>query len=94
MSKVTTRVLKNELSAWLHRVEQGERVTVLRDGLPVAALVPLSDLPAHDERRILAALQAQGHVRLPGGRPLGTFEGSRVPMRGQSASQMVLEDRR
>jgi prevent-host-death family protein len=65
MTHVSTRVLKNELSAWVHRAEQGERVIVLRDGVPVAALVPLSDLPERDATTRLRELAAQGVVRLP-----------------------------
>ena len=45
MSTVSVRVLEDQLSSYLQRAERGERIVVLRDGQPVAALVPLSQLP-------------------------------------------------
>jgi prevent-host-death family protein len=94
MSQVSTRVLKNELSAWIHRAEGGERITVLRDGVPVAALVPLSDLPQRDEETILKELEAQGRIRRAT-RPLeARFPFDPIASRGKLASEMVIEDRR
>jgi prevent-host-death family protein len=97
MPQVSTRVLKNELSSWVHRAENGERVVVLRDGVPVAALVPLSDLPHRDEATILRELEAQGLIRMP---RLSREERQRVwdrwtpaPSLGVPASRQVLEDR-
>ena len=50
MSTVSTRVLKDQLSSYLQRAESGERIVVLRDGRPVAALIPLSQLPVGSEQ--------------------------------------------
>lgn len=91
MVNVSTRVLKDQLSSYLHRAEGGERILVTRDGQAVAALVPISDVPRETEAQILDRLAASGLVKLPSRTP--NFEG---PMLGggPSASQMVLEDRR
>ncbi|HEX9733944.1 MAG TPA: type II toxin-antitoxin system prevent-host-death family antitoxin [Thermoanaerobaculia bacterium] len=94
MVTVNTRILKDRLSSYLHRAEEGERVVVLRDGKPVAALVSLRDLPADDEEGRLAALESRGLLIRPrNGRATG-FRAPRVPARGKSASEMVIEDRR
>ncbi|MFL6237615.1 MAG: type II toxin-antitoxin system Phd/YefM family antitoxin [Thermoanaerobaculia bacterium] len=72
MSTVSTRVLKDQLSSYLQRAERGERIVVLRDGRPVAALIPLSQLP----RRNRAA--APGRARVPRSGDLAPADGRRV----------------
>lgn len=94
MATVTTRALKDQLSSYLHRAEKGESVVVLRDGTPVAALVPLSELRRPSEEEILARLGAQGRITLPRSGIRPRFEGLKVPERGKPASEMVIEDRR
>ena len=96
MREVSTRELKDGLSDWLRRVESsGERVVVTRSGRPVAALVPLSDLPDESTGSAVAALVASGAVRAPRTvRRADAFAGPTVPARGRSAADMVLEDRR
>ena len=44
MATMSTRILKDQLSGYLQRAEAGEQIVVLRDGRPVAALVPISQL--------------------------------------------------
>ena len=49
MTKANVREIKAKLSAYLSLVEQGEEVTILRRGRPVAVLKPLeksSPLPS------------------------------------------------
>ncbi|MDQ3886998.1 MAG: type II toxin-antitoxin system prevent-host-death family antitoxin [Actinomycetota bacterium] len=41
MTEIALRELRNETSAVLRRVEEGERLTVTVNGRPVAQLVPL-----------------------------------------------------
>ena len=95
MTTVSTRVLKNQLSAYLHRVENGERFVVLRRGNPVAVLVPLSDIREQAEATRLTELEACGLVSLPRKRSQRQpFQGPPVPARGRLASEMVIEDRR
>jgi prevent-host-death family protein len=94
MSTVSTRVLKDQLSSYLQRASTGERIVVLRDGRPVAALVPLSELPEATEQQRLADLEARGLVTLPRRAERTAFQGPTVPNRGKLASEMVSEDRR
>ena len=94
MVTVNTRILKDRLSSYLHRAEDGERVVVLRDGKPVAALVSLRDLPADDEVGRLAALESRGLLIRPREDRAIRFQGPKVPDRGKAASKMVIEDRR
>lgn len=95
MSTVSTRVLKDQLSSYLQRAEAGEQIVVLRDGQPVAALVPLSQVRVMDEQARLAEMGARGLVALPTKRTARTaFQGPLLPNRGRLASEMVLEDRR
>ena len=95
MTTVSTRVLKDQLSQYLHRAESGERIVVLRGGKPVAALVALGDVSVRDEASRLAALEARGLVIRPRGRTgHKPFQGPTVPARGKLASEMVIEDRR
>lgn len=93
MSTVSTRVLKDQLSSYLQRAERGERIVVLRDGRPVAALIPLSQLQEGTEQQRLAELESRGLVTLPRRTERG-FKGPAFPNRGKLASEMVSEDRR
>jgi antitoxin (DNA-binding transcriptional repressor) of toxin-antitoxin stability system len=74
--------------------EKGERIVVLRDGWPVAALIPLSQLPEGTEQQRLAELEARGLVALPRRSARVPFQGPVFPNRGKLASEMVHEDRR
>ncbi len=73
MVTVSTRVLKDRLSSYLHRAEDGERIVVLRGGKPVAALVSLEDVQVDDEEGRLAALKARGLLIGPRARRAGRF---------------------
>lgn len=46
------------------------------------------------EEMLLRELEARGLVVLPEGKSRPAFSGPRVPCRGRSASEMVIEDRR
>jgi prevent-host-death family protein len=95
MSTVSTRVLKDQLSSYLQRAESGEQIVVLRDGRPVAALVPLSQLQEVTEQQRLAELESRGLVALPRRTErTAAFQAPAVPNRGKLASKMVSEDRR
>ena len=92
MSTVSTRILKDRLSEYLRRAEAGERILVLRDGKPVAAVVPMTDVSEWDEDARLTDLAARGLVGLP--RQERRFQGPRAPGTEKLASEMVIEDRR
>jgi prevent-host-death family protein len=94
MSTVSTRVLKDQLSSYLQRAEAGEQIVVLRDGQPVAALVPLSQVRDMDEQVRLAEMASRGLVALPNRITRSAFQDPPLPNRGKLASEMVLEDRR
>ena len=94
MSTVNAHALKDELSSYLQRAESGEQIVVLRDGRPVAALVPLSHLQEVTEQQRLAELESRGLVALPQRAERTAFQGPTVPSRGKLASEMVSEDRR
>jgi antitoxin (DNA-binding transcriptional repressor) of toxin-antitoxin stability system len=95
MTTVSTRKLKDGLSAYLRRAEKGERIVVMRGRKAVAAIVPFEADEGLDEDARLRQLAAQDLVVLPEDSPSDhQFTGPRVPSRGKSASEMVLEDRR
>jgi len=94
MSTVSTRVLKDQLSSYLQRAETGEQIVVLRDGRPVAALVPISQLVELDEPARLSELASRGLLILPPGNAQLRFSEPPLPNRGKLASEMVIEDRR
>jgi len=52
MGAVTVRDLRNRSAEMLARVAQGERVTVTRDGAPVAQVIPLPRLPLNAEQLV------------------------------------------
>jgi prevent-host-death family protein len=89
MTAIGTRALKNQLSRYLKRVQQGERLVVTARGKAVAILSP--PLATETDRRIEALLR-EGVARWVGGKP----KGSRRPpsVQGQSVAQAVIEGRR
>lgn len=95
MTTVTTRKLKDGLSAYLRRVEKGEQVVVMRGGRAVAVIVPFDEAQGLDEEARLRQLAARDLVVLPDvSPPTERYTGRRIPARGKPASEMVLEDRR
>lgn len=95
MTTVSTRKLKDGLSAYLRRAEKGERIVVMRGKRAVAALVPFETAEGLDEDARLRQLAAQDLLELPEDtRSAERFPGPRIPSRGKSASAMVLDDRR
>jgi prevent-host-death family protein len=52
MTTVTTRKLKDGLSSYLRRVEEGERLVVMRGGRAVAAIIPLGEVQGLDEEAL------------------------------------------
>ncbi len=95
MVTVNVRNLKDRLSEYIGRAEHGEHVVVLRDGQPVARLVPMSPSTDRTADEIIARLAAQGLVLLPEAE--GDLEppDPQVTTRGDLlASDMVAADRR
>ena len=83
------RELRQNLSKYLRRVEEGERLEVTEHGRPVAVLAPL---PAAD--RALTRLIASGRVSAPGGELLALLPPTgRVSDRASRALAEQREDR-
>lgn len=88
--EVSVRKLKDHLSEYLRRVQQGEAVTVTDHGRPVASLVPLTRKGDSAAAR-LARLEASGEVTAPKSTTFSRVKRSRV--RGKSLSSTLLSDR-
>ena len=89
MSQVGVRELKNQLSRYLKRVQEGEEIIVTEHGRSVARLLPVLTPPL---KKDLEPLLREGVVRWGGGKPRGSSRRPRI--QGQSLSKMVVEDRR
>lgn len=90
MEKVAVgiRELKDKVSSILNRVEEGEEITVTRNGRPVARIVS-ANTPPH-----LSALIADGSVRAPGTPRYLPFKPPKLRGSGKSAADYVSESRR
>jgi prevent-host-death family protein len=89
MSHVGVRELKNRLSRYLKRVQDGEEIVVTERGRSVARIVPAK---SSNLTRVLEPLLRDGAVRWSGGKPRGARR--RPVIHGPSLSEMVVEDRR
>jgi prevent-host-death family protein len=94
MQTVGVRELKNRLTHYLGEVKNGENVVVTDRGNPVAILHSLDKIEKNaglDER--LAALAAQGHLRLPTAKgPCASF--TPVSLDGETLSETLIRERR
>jgi prevent-host-death family protein len=89
MGEVGIKALKDHLSEYLRRARQGERIVVTDRGAPVAVLAPVEE---GAEVRLAWALVRGRVATWGGGKPKGSGHPPKV--RGKTASEMVLEDRR
>jgi prevent-host-death family protein len=95
MQQVGIRELKNRLTHYLGEVKNGENVVVTDRGKPVAILHGLDKIEeeAGVEER-LAALAAQGHVRLPTRKgPFLKIIPAQI-LEGGPVSETLIKDRR
>ena len=94
MERVSVSKLKDQLSAYLKKVREGQTLVVTDRNKPVACLTPMADLASEPER--MARLVAQGIVTLPKGPPISIEEIRRrrpvVP--GAGVLEALLEERR
>jgi prevent-host-death family protein len=89
MIKVSVRDLKNNLSAYLRRLQNGEPILITSHGKPVARLMPASEAPSEDEA--LERLHAHPLIRPGKGGPI---RGARNPIKtrpGECLSEILLE---
>lgn len=93
MRKVGSREFKNRASAYMDEVHKGDPLLVTKRGKPLVKVVPPDPESASEPTLmdILKRLEMEGKIRLARGR-LGKFRP--VKIRGKSASQTLLEDRR
>jgi prevent-host-death family protein len=89
MGDVGVKALKDHLSAYLRRAQAGERIVITDRGTAMAVLGPLEE---GAETRIAWELAQSGAASWGGGKPKGSADPPKV--RGKTASDMVLEDRR
>jgi prevent-host-death family protein len=85
---VGIRELKDKVSSIIDRVEEGEAITVTKNGRPVARIVS-TNTPPH-----LAALIADGSVRAPEGPRYLPAKLAKPKRTGKSAADYVSEGRR
>lgn len=96
MQQVGIRELKNRLTHYLESVKKGENVVVTDRGKPVAILHSLDRIEedAGLEER-LAALAAQGHVRLPTRKgPLRNIKPLKLREGEEPVSETLIRERR
>lgn len=92
MTEVSVRELRNNLTGYLRRIEQGERVTVTRRGKPVATLQPIAK-PDSDVDAALWQMVREGKASWSGKKfepPKRTFK---LKGEGPTLSEMIIEDR-
>lgn len=89
---IGVRALKTKLSQYVKEARRGEEIVVTDHGRPVARLV--GDLaPNKDIQAQVASLVNQGLV-LSAQKLLKSHKGLPLPLKGQKASQIILEQRR
>ena len=86
-------IVKNNLSALIREVQQGETVVITDRGRPVARLEPMGEMDQTDEQ--LRALVDDGLVSLPRRSPDATVLDLPMPsvVAGPSAVDYLLEER-
>lgn len=89
MSRVGVKSLKYRLSAFIRRARSGERIVATDRG---AAVAPLEPVEKGAEARSAWDLVRTGAANWGGGKPEGSADPPKV--RGLTASEVVLEDRR
>ncbi len=92
MTEVSVRELRSNLTGYLRRIEQGERVTVTRRGKPVATLEPIAQ-PASDVDAALWKMVREDKASWSGKKfepPKRTFK---LKGEGPTLSEMIIEDR-
>jgi len=86
MRNVGIKMLKADLSKYVAKVRDGERIVVTDRGREVAELVPLSQ-----ERKVMKSMTETGKLKWAGGKPPG-LKG--VAVKGKAVAETVIENRR
>ena len=95
MRKASITEAKNQLSALIDRVREGESVWITDRGRPVARLEPVTSRAAVDPEGLLSRLERGGIVRRGASEPPLALIKSRGPriLRGASIVRAVVEER-
>jgi prevent-host-death family protein len=93
MRKVGSREFKNRAAQYMDEASKGRPLLVTKRGKPLVKVTAPDPEPNPEPTLmdVLKQLEAEGTIRLAKGRP-GKFRP--VKIRGKSASQTLLEDRR
>jgi len=93
MRKVGSREFKNRAAKYMDEASKGRPLLVTKRGKPLVKVTPADPEPDSEPTLmdVLKRLEMEGKIRLAKGR-LGKFRP--VKIRGKSASQTLLEDRR
>ena len=92
MTEVSVRELRSNLTGYLRRIEQGERVTVTRRGKPVATIEPISK-PQSDVDAALWKMVREGKASWSGKTFVPPKKGVPLIGDGPTPSEMIIEDR-
>jgi len=92
MTEVSVRELRNNLTQYLRRIEQGERVIVTRRGKPIATIEPCparnDDLEAAIWRMVREGKASWSGKKFTPAMPRFGLRGE-----GPTLSEMIIEDR-
>jgi prevent-host-death family protein len=92
---VSVRELKNHLSEYLRRVEEGQEVTVTSHGRPIARLTPIPPTSRDRAEALRRTLGALSWVRIgEEGKPRGARRPIRTRPDETTLADLVLEERR
>ncbi len=93
MNTVSVKELKNRLTHYLRRTEEGEEIIITDRGVPIALLHPINGAAkAVSLEGKLAGLAARGAVILPTRKPLKHVRV--VKASGKPVSKAILDERR
>ena len=92
MTEVSVRELRNNLTRYLRRIEQGERFTVTRRGKPVATIEPCPS-QGNDPDAAIWQMVREGKASWSGKRFVPPKKGVSLTGEGPTPSEMIIEDR-
>jgi len=92
MAEVSIRELKNNLTKYVRRAENGERVTITRRGKPVASIEPREE-SQNEVDAALWKMVREGKMSWSGKKFSPKMPTVRLKGEGPTASEMIIEDR-
>ncbi|EFK06019.1 toxin-antitoxin system, antitoxin component, PHD family [delta proteobacterium NaphS2] len=89
MESIGIRHLKENLSRYMKQVKSGQSIVITDRKKEIAVIIPFERTPVKE--KVWPLIQS-GMVQWSGGKPKGMSH--RIPSKGKSVSQAVIEDRR